>query len=132
MMEESDIVGNTLLLHSNKRCVSQLVVDDVEETPPSKKQATGLLPSTTHKLSEEDQSKLGLGGEAQWHGSAAQKHLKEAVEAGDHKGVPPKDLWQSRPEYQVYSLQTFRIIFAASKYRSAASCEKITECPCII
>jgi hypothetical protein len=56
-----DTVSNALLLHSNKRCVTQLV-DDVEETPlpASKKQATGLRPSS-HQLSQEDESKLGLG-----------------------------------------------------------------------
>jgi hypothetical protein len=51
---------------------------------------------------------LNSRGEPQWHGSAAQKLLKETVEAGEHKGVKPKKLWQSRPEYQVYSLDTFR------------------------
>ncbi len=51
---------------------------------------------------------LNVRGEPQWHKSAAQKHLKETMEAGQHKGVEPKNLWQSRPEYQVYSLQTFR------------------------
>ena len=30
------------------------------------------------------------------------------MEAGQHKGMEPKIIWQSRPEYQVYSLQTFR------------------------
>jgi hypothetical protein len=51
---------------------------------------------------------FNVRGEPQWHGSAAQKHLKETVEAGQHKGVEPKKMWESRPEYQVYSLQTFR------------------------
>jgi hypothetical protein len=47
-------------------------------------------------------------GEPQWHGSAAQNLLKAAVEAGQHKGVEPKVLWQSKLEYQVYSLHSFR------------------------
>jgi hypothetical protein len=51
---------------------------------------------------------FNIRGEPQWHGSAAQKHLKETIEAGQHKGEEPKNLWQSRPEYQVYSLPTFR------------------------
>ena len=51
---------------------------------------------------------FNIRGEPQWHGSAAQKHLKEAMEAGQHKGVEPKHFWESRPEYKVYSLQTFR------------------------
>jgi hypothetical protein len=51
---------------------------------------------------------LNIRGEPQWHGSAAQIFLKETVEAGQHKEVEPKKLWESRPEYQVYALKTFR------------------------
>ena len=51
---------------------------------------------------------LNIRGEPQWHGSAAQNFLKESVEAGQHKEVEPKELWESKPEYQVYALKTFR------------------------
>ena len=47
-------------------------------------------------------------GEPQWNGSPAQKLLKEAISNNEHVGKQPADLWNSREEYKVYSLTTFR------------------------
>jgi hypothetical protein len=47
-------------------------------------------------------------GEPQWNGSVAQQLLKELVKGEKHLEVEPHDIWISKGEYQVYSLQTFR------------------------
>lgn len=47
-------------------------------------------------------------GEPQWHGSPAQKLLKELVARGGHIGKKPADLWELNKEFKVYSKQTFR------------------------
>lgn len=47
-------------------------------------------------------------GEPQWNGSDAQKLLKDMVSKGEHEGKEPKVIWQSKEEFQLYSLQTFR------------------------
>ena len=52
--------------------------------------------------------KYNSRGELQWHGSAAQKLLKEAIKNSEHVGIKPADLHKSREEYQVYLLKTFR------------------------
>ena len=51
---------------------------------------------------------LNSRGEPQWNGSTAQSLLKELVASGAHNGIKPKEIWQQREEYQVYSLQAFR------------------------
>jgi len=47
-------------------------------------------------------------GEPQWNGSEAQKLLKALVSEGKHEGKAPKKLHAAKPEFRVYSLQTFR------------------------
>jgi hypothetical protein len=42
-----------------------------------------------------------------WHLSDARKLLKEDMKANKHKQLKPKDLWLSRPEYQVFDLEPF-------------------------
>ena len=51
---------------------------------------------------------LNSRGEPQWNGSRAQELLKETVKNGEHNGVKPAVLRDSKEEYKVYSLQTFR------------------------
>jgi hypothetical protein len=51
---------------------------------------------------------LNSRGEPQWHGSAAQNLLKATVEAGQHKEVDPKELWNKTPECRVHTLELFR------------------------
>ena len=51
---------------------------------------------------------LNSRGEPQWNGSDAQKLLKQAIEKEEHAGLTPAALWESKAEYKVYSLQTFR------------------------
>jgi hypothetical protein len=52
---------------------------------------------------------FNVRGEPQWDGSATQTYLKATVEAGQHNGMlEPKNLWQSKSECQVCSLNTFR------------------------
>ena len=51
---------------------------------------------------------LNSRGEPQWNGSPAQRLLKELVKNNGHVNVKPAELWESREEYQVYSLTTFR------------------------
>jgi hypothetical protein len=43
-----------------------------------------------------------------WHLSEARELLKVDMAAGTHKELKPKDLWLSRPEYQVFDLEPFR------------------------
>jgi hypothetical protein len=43
-----------------------------------------------------------------WHLSEAREWLKVDMAAGNHKHLKPKDLWLSRPEYQVFALEIFR------------------------
>jgi hypothetical protein len=43
-----------------------------------------------------------------WHLSEAREFLKEDMAAGKHNHLKPKDLWLSRPEYQVFDLEPFR------------------------
>ena len=54
--------------------------------------------------------KYNSRGEPQWHGSTAQKLMKEDIKNGKHIGRAKNqgDLRSSRPEYQVYSKQTIR------------------------
>ena len=47
-------------------------------------------------------------GEPQWHGSQAQKDLKELVAKGLHEKKKPKELWEKSKAFQVYGLDTFR------------------------
>ena len=51
---------------------------------------------------------LNFRGEPQWHGSKAQRLLKELVAQGQHVAKKPKDLHAKNAEFKVYSLQTFR------------------------
>jgi hypothetical protein len=43
-----------------------------------------------------------------WHGSEAQRLLTHDMKRGMHLVKKPKKLWRSRPEYQIFPLQTFR------------------------
>ena len=47
-------------------------------------------------------------GEPVWPGSAAEKSLFEDIDNGKHNEMKPRDLHQSRMEYQVYPLTVFR------------------------
>jgi hypothetical protein len=47
-------------------------------------------------------------GEPRWDGSEVQRLLKQDVAAGVHNEKTPTEFYTSRPEYQVYPLQTFR------------------------
>ena len=51
---------------------------------------------------------LNHRGEPQWVDSAAAQRLRLDVHDKKHKDMPPQDLHQSRPEYQIYSLDVFR------------------------
>ena len=51
---------------------------------------------------------LNSRGEPQWNGSEAQELLKGIVERKEHADVAPAALWQSKPAFKVYTLQTFR------------------------
>ena len=50
---------------------------------------------------------LNHRGEPQWHGSQAQKLLKDMVANNQHVGKAPKSLYKEEKEFQVYCLQTF-------------------------
>lgn len=52
--------------------------------------------------------KFNSRGEPQWNGSAAQRFLKELIAKKEHVGKEPGDIWGKRPEFKVYSKQTFR------------------------
>jgi hypothetical protein len=43
-----------------------------------------------------------------WHNSEAKRLLLEDLQSGAIQNVKPKELWQMRPEYAVYPLDTFR------------------------
>lgn len=48
-------------------------------------------------------------GGPRWEGSAAQRHLQQDIEDGKHKTMTPKQLFESRKEYnEDYSLKVFR------------------------
>jgi hypothetical protein len=51
---------------------------------------------------------LNWHGEPQWHGSEAQRLLKELIVRDEHIGKQPKELWLKKKEFQIYSLKTFR------------------------
>jgi hypothetical protein len=57
-----------------------------------------LFPAPTHNYRNEPR----------WEGSEAQRLLKEDVSANRHAATPPKQLYNSRPEYQDYPLKVFR------------------------
>lgn len=53
--------------------------------------------------------KLNFRGEPQWHGSEAQRLLKEDIRNGLHEGRNKENsLWESRQEYKVYNRRSFR------------------------
>jgi hypothetical protein len=54
-----------------------------------------------------------------WHLSEARVFLKEDMAAGKHKHLKPKDLWLSRPEYQVFDLEPFRKAIHAAEDKKA-------------
>jgi hypothetical protein len=43
-----------------------------------------------------------------WHLSDARKLLKVDMAAGKHKQFKPKDLWETKTEYKVFTLEVFR------------------------
>ena len=43
-----------------------------------------------------------------WHGSDAERLLKEDVANGKHLKMKPRFLYDSKPEYKVFSLDEFR------------------------
>ena len=47
-------------------------------------------------------------GEPQWNGSDAQRWLKVDVREKKHDNLKPKEMWESRAEYQEFYLWTFR------------------------
>lgn len=47
-------------------------------------------------------------GEPQWNGSAAQRLLKEDMQAGKHESMKPLQLRATRPEYELFLPETFR------------------------
>jgi hypothetical protein len=51
---------------------------------------------------------LNWRGEPQWHGSEAQRQLKELIALDEHVGKKPKELWILKNDFKVYSLKSFR------------------------
>jgi len=51
---------------------------------------------------------LNHRGEPQWNGSDAQRFLTQDLKDGNNAGLYPEEFRLERPEYQVYSLVTFR------------------------
>jgi hypothetical protein len=47
-------------------------------------------------------------GVRRWQGTKAEEYLKADMLDGRNVGVKPQDFWKSRPEYQVFPLETFR------------------------
>jgi len=47
-------------------------------------------------------------GYPRWCGSEAERLLKADIDDGNLTGIKPKDLHQSRPEYQAFPLKVFR------------------------
>jgi len=47
-------------------------------------------------------------GEPQWNGSDAQRLLQEDMKDKKHFDLKPEHLWESRKEYQMFELTTFR------------------------
>ena len=68
--------------------------DDIEAFEIAK--ANHLVPAFNHR------------GEPQWNGSAAQKLLKEDMKDNKHFDLKPEHLWETRKEYQLFELTTFR------------------------
>ena len=57
--------------------------------------------------------------EEHWNTSRAKDLLEEDIDAGNHKQMKPKELWQTRAEYQEFSLDVFRDhIYQAVKART--------------
>jgi hypothetical protein len=54
-----------------------------------------------------------------WHLSEAREFLKLDMAAGKHKNLKPKELWLSRPEYQVFDLEPFRKAIHAAEDKKA-------------
>lgn len=52
--------------------------------------------------------KLAKDTEGEWHGSGAEKLLKEDVRNDLHKKKKPKDLRETRDEYKEFKLKVFR------------------------
>jgi hypothetical protein len=51
---------------------------------------------------------LNHRGEPQWNGSDAQRLLSVDMDNRKHYDLPQKELWESRPEYLLFHLTTFR------------------------
>ena len=51
---------------------------------------------------------LAKDTEGEWHGSEAERFLKEDVAADFHKKKKPKDLRQTREDYKKFELKKFR------------------------
>jgi hypothetical protein len=49
-----------------------------------------------------------IRGELRWEGSEAQKMLKIDVSNGLHLNQKPKELWETRPEYQLFTNRVFQ------------------------
>lgn len=51
---------------------------------------------------------LNRFGEPQWHGSEAQKQLKQLIARNEHVGKAPAELWEANIEFQKYRKRAFR------------------------
>jgi hypothetical protein len=52
-----------------------------------------------------------------WQWSEARKSAKAEILSGSAEGKTPKELYESKPEYQVYTLKQFRDNFNKEKYK---------------
>ena len=60
-----------------------------------------------HDLNLYPRSKDDFHGYPRWDGSAAQRFLKEDINAGKHITLMPKDLQKTRAEYKLFPLKVF-------------------------
>ena len=59
-------------------------------------------------------------GKKFWRGSQAKESLFEDTSSGRAGQLKPKELWQTRPEYQEFPLEDFRKHYYQEKYRQIA------------
>lgn len=59
--------------------------------------------------------------EQEWHGSEAERLLRDDVEKNRHQGKKPRELRETREEYKKFDLETFRLHFFQEKRRKLDS-----------
>ena len=87
---------------TNLRNLRNAIIDDNTRTKDDEKAFTNFRtrhPKQTHDLNN---------GKRLWHGSPAEAHLAEDMEAGKHVGLNPEKLWATRSSYQEFSKKKFR------------------------